>query len=76
MKKLLLILFLTVSPTIISAQSGYIEVTAPGNRHLRLAVEPARLLDMTTGATPSQMVADVIFFGAWLQKRLRLKHDL
>ncbi len=60
MKKFLLILFLTVSPTIISAQSGYIEVTAPGNRHLKLAVEPARLLDMTSGAAPSLMVADVI----------------
>ncbi|MHB8120687.1 MAG: Tol-Pal system beta propeller repeat protein TolB [Desulfuromonadaceae bacterium] len=60
MKKFLLILFLTVSPTIISAQSGYIEVTAPGNRQLRLAVEPARLVDMTSGAAHSMMVSDVI----------------
>lgn len=60
MKKFLLILFLTVSPTILSAQSGYIEVTAPGNRQLRLAVEPARLLDMSSGTAPSRMVSDVI----------------
>lgn len=60
MKKILLILFLTVSPTILSAQPGYIEVTAPGNRHLRLAVEPARLLDTSSAAVPSMIVSDVI----------------
>jgi len=60
MKKLLLILFLTVSPAILSAQSGYIEVTAPGNRQLKLAVEPARLLDISPGTVPSTMVSDVI----------------
>ena len=60
MKKILLILFLAISPTILSAQSGYIEVTAPGNRQLKLAVEPARLLDMSSGAVSSLMVSDVI----------------
>lgn len=62
MKTFLLILLLTISPTILSAQSGYIEVTAPGSRQLKLAVEPARLLSAPAGTEPSRMVADVIAY--------------
>ena len=41
MKKfLLLLLLLSLAPVSLSAQDGYLEVTAPGNRALQLAIAP------------------------------------
>lgn len=62
MKTFLLFLFLFVSPSILSAQSGYIEVTAPVNRQLKLAVDSPRPLDASTASESSTQVADVITF--------------
>ncbi len=45
MKIFLLLLFFTVSPALLNAQSGYIEVNAPGSRLLKLAVETPLSLD-------------------------------
>lgn len=62
MKTFLLVLLLAVSPSILSAQSGYIEVTAPVNRQLKLAVESPHPLDASLGSESSTQVSDVITF--------------
>ena len=46
MKTFLLILLLVIMPNILCAQPGYIEVTAPGNRQLKLAVVSPRSSDV------------------------------
>ena len=62
MKIFLLILFFVVLPAVLCAQPGYIEVTAPGSRLLKLAVESPRSLDAPVNSESSKMVADVIAF--------------
>jgi TolB protein len=62
MKSLLLILLLVVSPSILHAQPGYIEVTAPVNRHLKLAVDAPRSLDVPANSESAKLVSDVIAF--------------
>lgn len=58
----LLIFLLLALPYQSFAQNDYIEVTAPGNRQLKLAVEAPRNLDTTTGNTVATEMADVITF--------------
>jgi len=62
MKKSLLLVILLILPAIVSAQPGYIEVNAPGNRQLKLAVEPPRTLDLTATPEAVKMVSEVITF--------------
>lgn len=62
MKKILLVLFLVLSSTIIQAQPGYIEVNAPGNRQLKLAVDYPRALDVPANPDSAKLVSDVISF--------------
>ena len=62
MKKFLLVLFLVLSPAIMYAQPGYIEVNAPGNRQLKLAVDSPRTLDVPANPDSAKMVSDVISF--------------
>jgi len=57
-----LLLTLLILPTSLPAQSGYIEVTAPGNRQLKLAVDAPRSLDATASATAAREMSDVIAF--------------
>ncbi len=58
----LLIFLLTILPTVAAAQPGYIEVTAPGNRQLKLAVDTPRPLDSPANAEMSKLISDVITF--------------
>jgi TolB protein len=63
MKILLILLLLAFLPAIASAQQGYIEVTAPGNRLLKLAVDGLQSLDSSTATTDAaKMVTDVVAF--------------
>lgn len=58
----LYLILLLVLPTTIHAQQGYIEVTAPGNRQLKLAVESPRALDPTPSAVSAKEISDVLVF--------------
>lgn len=62
MKIFLLFLFLAFAPAVLYAQPGYIEVNAPGNRQLKLAVEPLRSVSATAAPDAAKFVADVIAF--------------
>lgn len=44
------------------AQTGYIEVTAPGNRQLKLAVDTPRPLDAYPAAASAKELSDVLIF--------------
>ena len=58
----LLLLLLLALPAVSSAQSGYIEVTAPGNRQLKMAVDAPRSLDAAPNADAAKELSDVIAF--------------
>jgi TolB protein len=60
MKTLLLVLILSILPVSLSAQTGYIEITAPGNRQLKLAVEAPHALDAASAPAASKEMGDVI----------------
>lgn len=60
MKNWLFVILLVALPAVISAQSDYIEVNAPGNRQLKLAVEPSRSTDGSTMSDASRQSAEVI----------------
>ena len=62
MKRLLLILTLLLSPAALYAQSGYVEVTASGNRLLKMAVAPPRSLDPLHSSESVKLVSEVISF--------------
>lgn len=59
------LIFLSLSiifPTAGIAQSGYIEVTAPGNRALKLAVDTPRPLDPAPRVETAKEITDVLVF--------------
>ncbi|MEI7817367.1 MAG: Tol-Pal system beta propeller repeat protein TolB [Desulfuromonadales bacterium] len=60
MKIILLVLAIAIVPTLLYAQSGYIEVTAPGNRQLKLAVDSPRSLDATATPEIAKLVSELI----------------
>ena len=62
MKICLIVLFLVVPPAVLYAQPGYIEVTAPGSRQLKLAVDSPRSLDVPANSESAKLVSDVIAF--------------
>ncbi len=49
-------------PATLTAQTGYIEVTAPGNRPLKLAVDTPRSLDAAPVAKAAKEMSDVVAF--------------
>lgn len=57
-----LLLILLTLPATLPAQTGYIEVTAPGNRQLRLAVDAPHSLDAASAATAAREMSDVLAF--------------
>lgn len=57
-----LLLALLIFPAAVRAENGYIEVTAPGNRQLRLAVDAPRSLDRVPAATAAAEMGAVIAF--------------
>lgn len=62
MKILLFVLLLVVPPAVLHAQPGYIEVNAPGNRQLKLAVDIPHSLESPANAGYAKTVSDVIAF--------------
>jgi len=62
MKILLFVFLLILPPAVLCAQPGYIEVTAPGNRQLKLAVDSPRPLDLPANQETAKQVSDVIAF--------------
>lgn len=58
---LCLILFLAL-PSIIQAQSGYVEVTAPGNRQLKLAVDAPRAQPSSSSVESAKQITNVLQF--------------
>lgn len=58
----LLLLLLLAFPALLPAQNGYIEVTAPGNHQLKLAVDAPRSLDAAPSAVTAKEMGDVIAF--------------
>ena len=62
MKIFLLILFLVVLPNLLCAQPGYIEVTAPDNRQLKLAVDSPRSPGLPANSESPKLVSDVITY--------------
>jgi TolB protein len=58
----LLIYMIIAIPLQVSAETGYIEVTAPGNRQLKLAVETPRSLDAASNSQAARELGDVIAF--------------
>ncbi|MEI6704934.1 MAG: Tol-Pal system beta propeller repeat protein TolB [Deltaproteobacteria bacterium] len=62
MRILILFVLLLIFPTSAFTQSGYIEVTAPGNRLLKLAVDAPRPLDPAPNAESSKEISDVLIF--------------
>lgn len=62
MKILLLVLLLVLPPALLNAQPGYIEVSAPGNRQLKLAVDSPRSLGAPAISDAAKLVSEVIVF--------------
>ncbi|NTV49826.1 MAG: Tol-Pal system beta propeller repeat protein TolB [Geobacteraceae bacterium] len=62
MKILLFVLLLILLPAVLCAQPDYIEVTAPGNRQLRLAIDSPRPLDLPANLETAKLVSDIIAF--------------
>lgn len=62
MKIFLIVLFLTVSPSVLYAQPGYIEVIASGNRQLKLAIDAPRQLEFPIKVESARLASDVIAY--------------
>lgn len=62
MKSLMFVLLLVFLPTLLLAQPSYIEVTAPGSRLLKLAVDSPRSLDPLPNPESAKLVTDVITY--------------
>ncbi len=62
MKIILFILLLIVPAVILHAQPGYIEVNAPANRQMKLAVDSPRSLEAPANPESARLVSDVITF--------------
>lgn len=62
MKIFLFVLLLVVPPAVLYAQPGYIEVTAPASRQLKLAVDYPGSPDVPANPEWARLVTDVIAF--------------
>lgn len=62
MRYLFCVVLLLVFPIILQAQPGYIEVTAPGNRQLKLAVDTPRASLPVSSAESGRVISDVLQF--------------
>lgn len=62
MKFGLITVILVMLPVVLSAQSGYIEVNAPGSRQLKLAVESTVTSQPSSNSETAKLVSDVIVF--------------
>ncbi|MSN25166.1 MAG: Tol-Pal system beta propeller repeat protein TolB [Geobacter sp.] len=62
MRYLLFLMLIIAFPAVAPAQSGYIEVTAPGNRQLKLAVDTPHTSMSASSAVLSKEISDVLQF--------------
>ena len=62
MRYLIFLVLLITLPALLHAQSGYIEITAPGNRQLKLAVDAPRALSPLSSAESAKEISDVLQF--------------
>jgi len=62
MRFVLLLVILLVVPVTLGAQSKYVEVTAPGNRQLKMAVAPPRVFEAAANAQVGREISDVLAF--------------
>jgi TolB protein len=62
MKIFIFLFFVVIAPAILHAQPGYIEVNAPGNRQLKLAVETPRSRAVPGAPDAAKLAPDVIVF--------------
>lgn len=62
MRYLLCCVLLLVLPALLSAQSDYVEVTAPGNRQLKLAVDTPRSQTGASSGEAAKELAAVVMF--------------
>lgn len=60
--RIILLITLLILPATLPAQTGYIEVTAPGNRQLKLAVDAPHSLDAAPAAAAAKEMSDVLAF--------------
>jgi TolB protein len=58
----LLALLLVVPSVVLPSQPGYIEVNAPANHQMKLAIDSARSLDGPANSESAKLVSDVIAF--------------
>lgn len=62
MRLILYLMVLLALPFTVHAQSGYVEVTAPGNRRLKLAIAAPQALESTPHTSIAKEIADVLQF--------------
>lgn len=62
MKILLFVLLIFAHPAVICAQPAYIEVNAPGNRQMKLAVDSPHSLEGAASSEAAKLVSDVISY--------------
>lgn len=62
MKTFLLIIILLLTPAILPAQPGYIEVIAPGSHHLKLVVDVPHSMDSSSTPAVAKEIGEVIAF--------------
>jgi TolB protein len=62
MKKLFMLLTAFLFPAVLHAGQGYLDVTAPGNRQLQMAIPPSRSMDGAQHAEIVKELNDVLSF--------------
>lgn len=62
MRYLICYVFFVIFPSIVWAQSGYIEVTAPGNRQMKLAVDTPHALTASSSVESGREISEVLQF--------------
>lgn len=62
MRYLICYVLFVIFPSIVWAQSGYIEVTAPGNRQMKLAVDTPHALTASSSVESGREISEVLQF--------------
>lgn len=62
MRLIIFLVFILIFPTAVFSESGYVEVTAPGNRLLKVAVDSPQPVDTLPSAESAKEISDVLVF--------------
>jgi TolB protein len=62
MRLIIFLMIILIFPVMVIAQNGYVEVTAPGNRLLKLAVDTPYPFDKNPQAESAREISDVLIF--------------